>query len=606
MAVPGDAERRFSAEVTGWQPNDIESLLAKLEYFVCFTNLTAWAHVGLIFCGVLVGNIWHHAFVGACGDFALAFGVARRCGYITQRQETLHLVNITSFVTTIVPCYLLVVPDTGQLDLLFAISVLPMTFCLMQVLRAFLEVDDLIDRSTTGGFRLSILAMLFAGVGRCVCIKGDLWILSVMLPFLGSSTTLIFAMQRHAATLRDARCRLQGEISRSELARDELRQANSELQDERCAFSRILAALCDVTCRVDERLCFQAPTYQLYNLLCPGQPGTAATLEGHNLLDFVASPPADLERFHQFLTQPVTNPRQGLAEAFCVQMKAEDGSSFFVDIFHAYLGSRSRSPSHLLGIRLVPERSHPSEDTTLLRNRRGRLRCRDVQIISPSESVSQASASDDSADGSSSSGSETGDPESPVAADEVDPSTVAIRFDAGSPGFELCVSNQIVLSDKSNRRLRTLMDCIPAGTQHGFEQWIVREIHSAPWNQTVITAPLVGGLSLRLPSTARRTIEAKRAWLEIEPPLDDGTLPTTLWLRRLSRCRRGHKSGSNLAPWREEPLMQDITRLPTVSSASRDSLNSLTSSDASESSVASQGRLRRRGRAGDHVSAGPA
>ena len=101
----------------------------------------------------------------------------------------------------------------------------------------------------------------------------------------------------------------------------------------------------------------------------------------------------------------------------------------------------------VLGIRSVPERSHPSEDTTLLRNRRGRLRIRDVQTISPSVSVSQASASADSADGSSSSGSETGDPVSPVAADEVDPSIVAIRFGADSTGFELCQCNQIVLSE---------------------------------------------------------------------------------------------------------------------------------------------------------------
>ena len=91
-------------------------------------------------------------------------------------------------------------------------------------------------------------------------------------------------MQRHAATLRDARYRLRGEIIRCELARDELRHANYELQDERGALSRIWAALWDVTCRVVERVYFQAPTYQLYNLLCPGQPGTAATMEGHSLL----------------------------------------------------------------------------------------------------------------------------------------------------------------------------------------------------------------------------------------------------------------------------------------------------------------------------------
>jgi len=382
-----------------------------------------------------------------------------------------------------------------------------------RVIIVYLQLVDLLSCSSNIASEqwVRIPTVVSAAALRCTSDSKASWMLAMVL--LQCAFQFCFELLMHSvrdATLT-ARANLQSEVHRAEKARSQLQEVNLELDSVKRAFSRLLAATCDVVFQVNGDLRIDGSTSQLHALLLPGQAGTSSDLEGRSFADFLASP-QDWQRIQKVLSQHPADRDGGqvcgVAAALSIEIRDAAGSIHAVDLFCAGLGAnRASSSAYVLGLRLKGEVHVQSRDAAA-----------PVLLASlPEKDESLASSSVVS---------------SSVFEVSRDPSLFALHFDAGSHGFAM--HGFSALGGNDGRIPTPMLLGWLNEDRLVFEDWVMGEIQKAPWDQEVVSSPFPGTLTMRLPAAQERLVQVGKAWLQIQPPVDD-KLPVTLWVERLSK-----------------------------------------------------------------------
>merc|ERR1712066_572031 len=83
-----------------------------------------------------------------------------------------------------------------------------------------------------------------------------------------------------------------------------------------------------------------------------------------------------------------------------------------------------------------------------------------------------------------------------------DPSCVAMRFDAGSPGFRITSGNVLTGSTKTSKRIG-LLDLFSQADARALDRWVVDQVHEhhfvSSQGQDFQPEPFAGRLTLKLP-----------------------------------------------------------------------------------------------------------
>jgi len=98
--------------------------------------------------------------------------------------------------------------------------------------------------------------------------------------------------------------------------------------------------------------------------------------------------------------------------------------------------------------------------------------------------------------------------------------------------MEIIGTNPFSRSSKQPLRRENLLSWVSSDQAKDFEQWVLRTVEDAPWDETCTSEPFQGLLTMLLPRVGRRWLQATRVWLETAPP-DADRLPTTLWVEGL-------------------------------------------------------------------------
>jgi len=255
----------------------------------------------------------------------------------------------------------------------------------------------------------------------------------------------------------------------------------------------------------------------LNELLLGGQLSDVGELQGRSFLDFVASE-EEANKLKGFLAgtslsagQEPAERQEGPASVIVIELKDSAGSRFLATIYHACVGSTdgaedgSRAEDrcvHLLGVRLqgdpALEREPPPAEVGSLgmpwppapvEGPRERRRALAGLIRAPSTS----SESEGSLE-------MVKLPRCPL----LDPSRIALRFDAGSTGYFFSRSNVFIGAPEKDV-VPGLLDLVSKREADAVDQWVFQEVsrhmqaatRDEPWQPMPFPRPLVFALPAR-------------------------------------------------------------------------------------------------------------
>jgi len=545
----------------------LEKVVKSIEWIIFPTSSVALTNALLTASGVIESDLWHHVLAFLLDGCVMGGTlIARRLSLLShQRCIALVLREILLFLFA-VPTYVFLSPHSSESDLNTILLLNGPLFGFFMFIQMWLVVNHAVDAISPWkafGVLLCTLSMMSS---RCVWDHQSCWILFTLPPFGALMAGLVFAIDSVTKAMINAQEELRIEIARGELAREQLRNAKSDVEMERFAFSRILAALCDVVVNVRDDLSLVQPSLQLQSLLPMG----AVSEPINNLRDLMLSTD-EAVHLQEFLCSSVSNQEHSSnptpAEALNVRIRDQSGTVYVVEIFHAHLSQHVDSGRHLLGMRLTQADSTVPTDVPDVPD----------DLESAVSFMSQCSDSDTN--------TETANVAS-------DPSMIAIQFDAGRPACPLHGYNQVVrhaLSFDGNVNLCSMM--MP-GMQEQFEQWVVDEVSAADSDRTTMSKTVLQDIVLHSPTNVAKSLQAAKAWLEIPPPSDDA-LPTVLWLASLMYCERDETVHSKVFKPRIGKL-HAIPELPNF--ADNDAARSIVPDDSVSCGGFCGGfRLRRRG-----------
>lgn len=98
--------------------------------------------------------------------------------------------------------------------------------------------------------------------------------------------------------------------------------------------------------------------------------------------------------------------------------------------------------------------------------------------------------------------------------------TLSIPFDSGSDRFRIKLPNSKLRTLMTGRD-QLLMDWMPSSWVASFSSWVCEEVQEAPVDASAISSQMLQGLYMRPPSLQGTWLWAERAWLQLEPPLED-------------------------------------------------------------------------------------
>jgi len=113
--------------------------------------------------------------------------------------------------------------------------------------------------------------------------------------------------------------------------------------------------------------------------------------------------------------------------------------------------------------------------------------------------------------------------------------------------MEIIGTNPFSRSSKQPLRRENLLSWVSSDQAKDFEQWVLRTVEDAPWDETCALEPFQGSLTMLLPRVGRCWLQARRVWLETAPP-DADRLPTTVWVEGLAMRASGDRAFPMLAP----------------------------------------------------------
>eukprot|EP00747_Dinoflagellata_sp_TGD_P132291 gnl/TRDRNA2_/TRDRNA2_175067_c0_seq1.p1 gnl/TRDRNA2_/TRDRNA2_175067_c0~~gnl/TRDRNA2_/TRDRNA2_175067_c0_seq1.p1 ORF type:complete len:645 (-),score=66.19 gnl/TRDRNA2_/TRDRNA2_175067_c0_seq1:28-1962(-) len=296
----------------------------------------------------------------------------------------------------------------------------------------------------------------------------------------------------------------------------------TELDDMQHGLRRILTALCDVVLELDDHLCIQNPTPQLYSMFYGNRPGSPSELKGRKVIDFFPSIKGFCD-FQQFICASAEQKWQGSgsdapASARTLEMANSQGKIFSAQMFHANLSGRTSGPSHVIGICHQLEDSNEAQPYWSVHGEMPRID--QVTMMMMTQNQNHAYAYSESS------------PESVDPEDTVVLGVRSLTFDAGSPRFEIMDGSQFFQS--SDHVHRDLLDLIPADSAAAFEDWVEKVVQLCPPNRSSESEQRSLSLEVRSP-TAINIVSSKQASLLV-PRLDivdSDRMPVTLKLRNV-------------------------------------------------------------------------
>jgi len=221
---------------------------------------------------------------------------------------------------------------------------------------------------------------------------------------------------------------------------------------------------------------------------------------------------------------------QGPASILSVDMKDSEGVTFTARLYHTCLGA-GPAPAHLLGICLAQDpamrREPPPGNDADFSIPWDRFQATLLQIHQMRPRLQRAASS-------SGSGSQAEE----AAPD--DPSSIAVRFDAGTDNFK-CTRNNLLSGQLRKGKLVGILDLLSQADVHDLERWVFREVQdqhlAVHESRAREPATFPRPLTLKLP-WSQQVLQAVKMWVQYHDRTPNEEVPVTMWLEDIKVLTR--------------------------------------------------------------------